>query len=106
MNYIDLTALPDHQRKAILKIMGHQSHSDKMKKYVIATRNVHAKGWDENDPAIIKARYDYDAGKIEMCQGRQGDTLILYAIPRKKKAENRKPWFHPVPESNVVTLRG
>ncbi len=51
--------------------------------------------WDNDKPAIAKARADYEAGTIEMCTGRDGDWLILYAIPRTKQATDRAGYFLP-----------
>ena len=42
---------------------------------------------------IEKARSDYDAGLVEMCQGRDGNWIILYAIPRTKPDYGRPPYF-------------
>lgn len=64
-------------------------------KYIVAIRSVfETLGWRNNDKAIIKAREDYDAGKVELCTGRDGENLILYAIPRKVIAKGRKPYFN------------
>lgn len=72
-----------------------------LQKYIVAIRDLTNGGiWDNSDPLILKARKDYDDGKVEMMTGRDGMNLILYAVPRRIKAD-RKPWF----SSNVVPLR-
>lgn len=70
-------------------------HSDdgwgryELRDYVV-TRCVAGDGWGGNSvKAIAKARTDYDAGTHEMCQGRDGDFLILYSIPRKAVDKER-----------------
>lgn len=58
-----------------------------LREFLIARRTKH-EGWD-NQPTIASAREEYDAGIIEMCQGRDGDWLLLYRIPRKVPAPPR-----------------
>lgn len=53
-----------------------------IEKYLIASKHVDRE-WDNNDPTIKNAREAYDRGELEMCQGRDGFTINLYAIPRK-----------------------
>jgi hypothetical protein len=42
---------------------------------------------------IEKARQDYDLGLSEMCQGRDGQWIILYSIPRIHPEQGRLPYF-------------
>lgn len=64
-----------------------------LQKYLISRTRAGA-AWPAADaPAIQHARNEYDAGIIEMCTGRDGDWLILYAIPRRTPAHNRLPYF-------------
>ena len=51
-------------------------------KYLIASKHVDHE-WDNSNPTIKAAREAYDRGELEMCQGRDGFTINLYAIPRK-----------------------
>jgi len=44
-------------------------------------------GWTNAD-----ARAAYDAGRIELATGRDGDDATLYAIPRRVR-EIRQAWF-------------
>lgn len=90
-----------HNEQAVAQHMG---VSLKMVKYVVRTRWVyrHSDGfgpknlrpflvairlsiepWDNTKPMIQKARELYNAGLIELCQGRDGANIIMYAIPRK-----------------------
>jgi hypothetical protein len=50
--------------------------------------------WPELDCTIIStARLQYDAGTHEMCQGRDGDWIILYLIPRSVPAKRTHQYF-------------
>lgn len=70
-----------------------------LQSYIVAIRKVSdVNGWNHKDPKIIEARKLYDQGLIEMCTGRDGFNLILYAIPRRMKAV-RKPYFNKVVEA-------
>lgn len=65
-------------------------------KYLVARRSVLATGgWDNKQPEIAKARKDYDAGLIEMATGRDGEFLLLYAIPRRVRAARFRQYFRP-----------
>lgn len=44
--------------------------------------------------ALVAARAAYCAGTHEMCQGRDGDVIIQYLIPRKERVEKR-PFYRP-----------
>ena len=64
-----------------------------LRKYIVARKKSTAE-WDNLDPKVAKARKDYEAGAIEMATGRDGSWLILYAIPRRRKAP-RPGYFTP-----------
>lgn len=69
-----------------------------LKRYLIARYNLNStwgsRTWASEDAEKIKeARAKYDAGLIEMAQGRDGDWILLYAIPRKNPEKNRMPYF-------------
>lgn len=51
--------------------------------------------WDNKEPLIDQARKDYENGVVEIVTGRDGEFLILYAIPRRK-AQPRVGYFNPV----------
>lgn len=52
-----------------------------IEKYMVARKRA-GDEWDNTLPDIAEARKQYEAGTHEMCTGRDGDWLILYAIPR------------------------
>jgi hypothetical protein len=52
-----------------------------LEQFIAATKNVNDP-WDNSKPELRQARARYEAGTHEMCQGRDGDTIILYSIPR------------------------
>lgn len=69
-------------------------------RHILGMRNgVPLGGWDNKDPAIVEAREKHDAGTHEMCRARDGDWLILYAIPRKRPAVRHAPYFKLSPEA-------
>ena len=52
--------------------------------------------WPEEDEVAINlARMQYDAGLVELCQGREGQFIILYAIPNKQPAAERHYFSKP-----------
>lgn len=62
-----------------------------LEKYLIATKHVND-GWDHAMPELRQARARFEAGTHEMCQGRDGDTILQYLIPRAV-AEPRPGYF-------------
>ncbi len=52
-----------------------------MRKYLVASKFVDEQ-WDNDDVSIVDARQKYERGTHEMATGRDGDTLLLYSIPR------------------------
>ena len=77
-----------------------------LEKYIVATRHVvNQPAWPENDKKIKQARLDYDSGLTEMCQGRDGDMIILYSIPRKNPELDRRPWFDDCDNDNVIDMK-
>lgn len=63
-----------------------------LQKYLVAVTKVY-EGWDNELPEIAKARQSYDEGKIEMCTGRDGLNLLMYAFPKKKPSMQNRPYF-------------
>lgn len=57
---------------------------EELRKYIVATKHVDHP-WNQEDPAIVEAKKAYDDGLVEVCQGRDGFNIILYAIPRKER---------------------
>jgi hypothetical protein len=66
-----------------------------IRKHTVARRSATLLGWDNDNPAIIKARADYEAGTHIMATGRDGGTLILYSIPRKGRPDPMPGYFLP-----------
>ena len=58
-----------------------------MRRHIVARRAIWT-DWD-NPEGVAQARADYDAGLSEMCQGRDGDIMILYSIPRVNPCKPR-----------------
>ncbi len=52
-----------------------------LEKYIVSTKNA-TDSWDNSVAELRQARARYEAGTHEMCSGRDGDTIILYCIPR------------------------
>lgn len=63
--------------------------------YVIATRYA-GSPWPQTGTqaaAIAKARKEYEDGRIEMAQRREGNMWFQYAIPRKTRGLTRFGYF-------------
>lgn len=65
-----------------------------LKKYIIASKKVDS-AWPSST-AIEIAQREYDLGKIELCQYREGNTIHLLSIKRKVVAR-RPVYFQRVP---------
>lgn len=62
-----------------------------LRKYIVSVRHSGNPQWPKEDEAKIeKARSDWEAGMVEMCQGRDRGWVIQYSIPRKKRCAPRK----------------
>lgn len=53
-----------------------------LRPFIVAVKR-HDRWPFEYEPALAEAREAYCAGTHEMCQGRDGQTIIQYLIPRK-----------------------
>jgi hypothetical protein len=63
-----------------------------MPQYIVTIRYKEYR-WPFGDaPRVDVARMAYDAGRVEVCQGRTAEFVILYSIPRKKYTKER-PYF-------------
>lgn len=65
---------------------------EELRQYIIATKHVE-QDWNNLDKRIQEAQFRYDRGESEVCTGRDGNTLILYEIPRRNPATRRVPYF-------------
>ena len=69
---------------------------EELRPYIIAIKHVdgiwprppHADGLK-----IRAAHHDYDAGRIEIAQARDGNNIILYALPRQTLAKRTHRYF-------------
>lgn len=63
-------------------------------RYIVARCRIPGE-WEWSNPGAERAtRAQYDAGLIEMAQGRMPDgALALYAIPRRFRADGRVAYF-------------
>lgn len=67
---------------------------ESLRPFIVSARHSLTTGWPLADrDAIERARSDYDAGLIEMFQGRDGPWYIQYAKPRRHRDSRRAPWF-------------
>ena len=64
-----------------------------MRDFIIA-RKTAGEDWSQAAVDLIAPQRElYDEGKIELVQGRDGDFVIQYAIPRKKVARRLTRYF-------------
>ena len=85
----ELSAAPRTVRTAQYDGYGHPD----MAKFAVGRKKAWEK-WDNTEPAIAKARADYEAGTHNMMTGRDGDWLILYSVPQRKVTP-RPNYFAP-----------
>jgi hypothetical protein len=84
------TVQPTKRREALF---GGQGRPE-LRKFLVATRTSEQQ-WDNDEPDIQIARHQYEAGTHEMCTGFDGDTVLLYSIPRASPATPRTNYFQP-----------
>lgn len=77
---------------------------DRLHRNILSVRHRDEPGWPvENRADIERARREYDAGYIELAQGRDGPWVIQYAFNRLRRARGRQPWLiPPVPNGHPV----
>lgn len=79
--------------EAVLEHLGHleprapkfNNNRPELKKYIIASKLIDA-AWPMTS-AIEIAKREYDLGKVELCQYREGNTIHLLSIRRKRIAD-------------------
>lgn len=69
-----------------------------LRPYIVARKGADEAWKEEDKEAIEKARVEYDAGLVELCQGRDSDFIILYAVKRKKPAKRSYKYFEIIEE--------
>lgn len=64
-----------------------------LQQHIISRRKLSDK-WPRADSARLgHFRKLHDQGKVTMCQGRDGEYMIQYAIPSEQPHPNRPPYF-------------
>lgn len=65
--------------------------------YIISRRHLGHHHWPADDLTVLQDhRRLHDQGKVTMCQGRDGNWIIQYAIPHRKPVR-RAPYFYGAP---------
>lgn len=64
-----------------------------LRPHIVTTRLSSERDWDNDDPAVRRARAQHEAGTHILTTGRDGRTLILYAIPRSGRKDPRPDYF-------------
>lgn len=89
-----LTIIDDHGHTISEIVERHDGEGrPELREFVVARKLV-TERWDNDSAEVAKARWDYEAGLIEMATGRDGRWLLLYAFPRKRPAP-RPDYFKP-----------
>lgn len=64
--------------------------------HIISRRRVSASSWPAEDlPTILEHRRLHDQGRVTMCQGRDGEWVIQYAVIMQRPIR-RNVYFHGV----------
>lgn len=62
--------------------------------HIISRRHAYMPGWPIRDHHVLQEHKRlHDQGKVTMCQGRDGDYIIQYAIPSVTRIK-RMPYFY------------
>lgn len=65
----------------------------KLQPHIVSRRRVSALSWpSEHLGRLIECRRQHDQGRVNMCQGRDGEWIIQYAIPNQRPIR-RLPYF-------------
>ena len=65
-----------------------------LRDFIVTRKQASSSEWDKADEALIQQTRDrYDAGEIEMAQGRDSNFIIQYAFPRSRMAKRLQPYF-------------
>ena len=94
------------QFRATAEALSEVEHRQRLEPYIVATRRSWEPWPTDMLPATLlteKARQDWvriqwartnhDLGFVNLCTGRAGDTIILYALPNKVPVQ-RHPYFN------------
>ena len=62
--------------------------------YLLSRRRAYAEAWPDMDAhVILEAKRLHDQGRVNMCQGRDGEYILQYAIPNPRPVR-RQPYFY------------
>ena len=65
-----------------------------LRQYLVSRKSVRDPKWPDEDAEKIELARDlYDDGIVEVCQGRDGNWMLLYSIPRAEPEEGREVYF-------------
>ena len=65
-----------------------------IQKDIISRRGATVENWPREDKETIKAHQAlHDAGKVNLCHGRDEDFIILYAQHNNPPIKGRRPYF-------------
>jgi hypothetical protein len=65
-----------------------------LQRHIISRRKAWAQSWPLDDAqTIIDHKRLHDQGRVIMCQGRDGDSILQYAIPTKRPLRCQ-PYFY------------
>lgn len=66
-----------------------------LQRHIISRRKASAPGWPVEDAeVIIEHKRLHDQGRVIMCQGRDGEYIIQYAIPVKGRPLRGAAYFY------------
>lgn len=67
-----------------------------LQRYIVSRRHV-SSYWPREDLDILnEMKHLHDRGRVTMCQGRDGDFFIQYAIPTRGRPIRRGAYFYAV----------
>jgi len=65
-----------------------------MQRHILSRRRLNNAGWPPEDSAVLhEHRRLHDQGKVTMCQGRDGDFVIQYAVISKGNLRRRAYFY-------------
>lgn len=68
-----------------------------MQRYIVSRRTCGAAAWPASDQTrLLECRRQHDQGRVTMCQGRDGEFIIQYAVPTRGRPLKRNAYFSGV----------
>lgn len=66
----------------------------RIQKDIISRRRWNAEAWPRADAETVEVhRCQHDSGHVNMCHGRDGDFILLYAQHNNPPVKGRRPYF-------------